>query len=81
MVSLSTDVVPIVGSTVKVCVTSITSVEEFHVHIPEISARFGAGSLEDLKKAMNAADMVKQYKPFVGMPSEYMLASCFNKYS
>lgn len=72
MVNLGTDVVPVIGSTVKVCVTCIVNVEEIFAHFPEVSARFGAGSLEDLKRGINAVDMVKQYKPFVGMPSEYM---------
>lgn len=80
MISLSTDIVPIVGSKVKVCVTSIASVEEFYVHIPEITARFGAGSLKELKRDINAVDMVKQYKRFVGAPSEYPTASHSNEY-
>lgn len=66
LINLASDIVPVIGSTVKVCVTCI---------VPETSARFGAGSLIDLKKEMNADEMVKQYKPFVGLPSELIYLS------
>lgn len=68
MNKLDTVYVPMIGSTVKVCITCIVSVEEFYVHIPEMSARSSCGSLEELKRKINAINMVNKYQPFVGMP-------------
>lgn len=70
MINLFNNEVPLVGSTVKVCVTSIVDVDEFYVHIPEISARYHPGSLEELKNEINDPEIVKQFKTFVGVPSD-----------
>lgn len=70
-ISLVNEVAPMVGSTVKVCVTCIRNVDDFHVHIPQISAQFNPASLNGLKNQMNVPDMVKQYKPCVEKPSKY----------
>lgn len=59
---------PMVHSTVKVCVTSIASAVEFYVYIPEIAARTMSDSLESFKQKLNAENMVEQYRPFVGLP-------------
>lgn len=65
---LITDYLPLVGSTVKVCVTCVLSPDEFYAHIPEIFVFFGFGSIKDLKASLNADNMIKQYEPFVGIP-------------
>lgn len=70
MIKLANDEVPIVGSTVKVCITCLANVEELYIHIPEISARYDPSSLEELKNELNAAETVKLYKPLVGIPSD-----------
>lgn len=59
---------PIVGSTIKVCVTCIVNAAEFYVHIPEIAARTMSDSLGRFKQRMNADNMVEQYRPFGGIP-------------
>ncbi|XP_055305143.1 uncharacterized protein LOC129569919 [Sitodiplosis mosellana] len=59
---------PMVGATVKVCVTCIVSAAELYVHIPEIAARTMSDSLDRFKQKINAENMVEQYRPFVGLP-------------
>lgn len=59
---------PLVGSTVKICITCIKSPDEFYANIPEISARNMCGSLNVLKEKINEIDLVKQYTPFIGVP-------------
>lgn len=53
-----------IGMTYKVGITSVASVEDFYVYIPEIAAHTLTGSLEDFKKQINAADMVEKYQPY-----------------
>lgn len=67
---------PIVGSTVKVCVTCIVSAAEFYVHIPEIAARMMTDSLGTLKQKMNADNMVEQYRSFGGIPGLLNITPC-----
>lgn len=70
-ISLMNEVAPIIGSTVKVCVTHIRKVDDFYVHIPEISAQFDPASLNELKNQMNLPEMAKLYKPSAEKPSNY----------
>lgn len=70
IISLMNEVSPVVGSTVKVCVTHIRNVDDFYVHIPEISAQFNPASLMGLKNQMNKPEIVKQYKPYTEKPSK-----------
>ncbi|XP_031632213.1 uncharacterized protein LOC116346353 isoform X2 [Contarinia nasturtii] len=66
-------IMPMIGSTYKVCITSIVSSEEFFCHIPEICAQTLSSSLEDFKKQLNAANMVEQYQPYNGVPDLHEL--------
>lgn len=70
-INLLNEVAPLVGSTVKVCITHIRNVDDFHVHIPEISAQFHPASLNGLKNEMNKPEIVKKYKSSVDKPSKY----------
>lgn len=68
-INLPNDVAPMAGSTMKVAVMCIQSVDDFYVHIPEISAQFNPSTLNGLKNEMNTPNMVKQYKPCTEKPS------------
>lgn len=70
-INLLNEVAPIVGTTVKVAITCIRSVDDFYIHIPEISAQYNPSSLNELKNKMNVPEMVKQYKPCVDKPSKH----------
>lgn len=66
-------ILPMIGSTYKVCVTCIVSAEKFYVHIPQIAAQGICGSLENLKQQINSVDMVGKYTPQTGVPGVYMI--------
>lgn len=59
---------PLVGSTVKISITSINSADDFYANIHEMSARSGCGSFGEVKKKIN--ELCKQYKPFDGVPGK-----------
>lgn len=60
-------VLPRIDSNADARVTCIVNVEDFYVYLPEKVAVFGV-TLESLKRNMNEAAMVEEYRNITEMP-------------